>query len=286
MQKKMIKVLWIFLIFVLTSNTKGIASAVDISLSIASFPIVSTDCDSTDLSASSNKVHSSNKLSGYCRARQNFSCVIPLKLRGKKGRYEFSSISSYAGFPFPVFSRSLDGRGKGKVTTVIPAHANIRLDSPLSRGAWGGCVWAVPLTRGIKGVYAFSVIPVPHSAGLIPTGIQLSSSLPSGARVGCVSSVPPDKVDKGGYAFAVIFSHAGFSFPVFSPSLDGRDKGRVKTSIFHSPIQRTRRSPQKNIRADFVPFISYTRASTNKRISRLSIDIKSTTLSDIFIPPK
>ena len=45
----MIKVLWIFLIFALTSNTKGFASAIDRSLSIATIPVVSSDCDSTDL---------------------------------------------------------------------------------------------------------------------------------------------------------------------------------------------------------------------------------------------
>ena len=45
----MIKVLWIFLIFALTSNTKGFASAIDLSLSIATIPVVSSGCDSTDL---------------------------------------------------------------------------------------------------------------------------------------------------------------------------------------------------------------------------------------------
>ena len=129
------KVLWIFLIFALTSNTKGFASAIDLSLSIASFTVVSTDCDSTDLSALSNKIHSSNKLSGYCRARQNFFCVIPLKIRGKKGRYEFSFIFSHAGFDFPVLSPSLDGRDTGRVITFIPAHAGIQSNSPLTRGA-------------------------------------------------------------------------------------------------------------------------------------------------------
>ncbi len=49
MKKKMIKVLWVFLIFALTSNTKGFASAIDLSLSIAAIPVVSSDCDSTDL---------------------------------------------------------------------------------------------------------------------------------------------------------------------------------------------------------------------------------------------
>ena len=49
MKKKMIKVLWFFLIFVLTSNTKGFASAIDLSLSIAAIPVVSSDCDSADL---------------------------------------------------------------------------------------------------------------------------------------------------------------------------------------------------------------------------------------------
>ena len=49
MKKKMIKVLWVFLIFALTSNTKGFASSIDLSLSIAAIPVVSSDCDSTDL---------------------------------------------------------------------------------------------------------------------------------------------------------------------------------------------------------------------------------------------
>ena len=49
MNKKMIKVLWIFLIFALTSNTKSFASAIDRSLSIAAIPVISSDCDSTDL---------------------------------------------------------------------------------------------------------------------------------------------------------------------------------------------------------------------------------------------
>ena len=49
MKKKMIKVLWVFLIFALTPNTKGFASAIDLSLSIAAIPVVSSDCDSTDL---------------------------------------------------------------------------------------------------------------------------------------------------------------------------------------------------------------------------------------------
>ena len=47
MKKKMIKVLWIFLIFALTSNTKGFASARDRSLSIATIPVVSSDCFSS-----------------------------------------------------------------------------------------------------------------------------------------------------------------------------------------------------------------------------------------------
>ena len=49
MKKKMIKVLWVFLIFALTSNTKSFASAIDRSLSIAAIPVISSDCDSTDL---------------------------------------------------------------------------------------------------------------------------------------------------------------------------------------------------------------------------------------------
>ncbi len=49
MKKKMIKVLWVFLIFALTSNTKGFASAIDFSLSLAAILVVSSDCESTDL---------------------------------------------------------------------------------------------------------------------------------------------------------------------------------------------------------------------------------------------
>ena len=47
MKKKMIKVLWIFLIFALTSNTNGFASAIDCSLSIASFPVALSDYTSS-----------------------------------------------------------------------------------------------------------------------------------------------------------------------------------------------------------------------------------------------
>ena len=43
MNKKMIKVLWIFLIFALTSNTKGFASAIERSLSITPIPVVLSD---------------------------------------------------------------------------------------------------------------------------------------------------------------------------------------------------------------------------------------------------
>ena len=49
MKKKMIKVLWIFLIFALTPNTKCFASAIDRSLSIAPISVISSGCDSTDL---------------------------------------------------------------------------------------------------------------------------------------------------------------------------------------------------------------------------------------------
>ena len=91
MKKKMIKVLWVLLIFALTSNTKGFASAIDGSLSIAPFPVSPSNYDSTALSASSNKIHASEKLIGYCISTQNISCVIPLKIRGKKGRYAFAS---------------------------------------------------------------------------------------------------------------------------------------------------------------------------------------------------
>ncbi len=47
MKKKMIKVLWIFLIFALTPNTKGFASGIALSLSIAPFPIALSDCPSS-----------------------------------------------------------------------------------------------------------------------------------------------------------------------------------------------------------------------------------------------
>ncbi len=112
----MIKVLWIFLIFALTTNTKGFASAVDLSLSIASFPVVSADCDSTDLSALSNKVHSSRKLSGYCRALQNFSCVIPRMIRGKKGVH-YCVIPVKTGIQFFLLQDS----GTLKIKTFHPA---------------------------------------------------------------------------------------------------------------------------------------------------------------------
>ena len=78
----MIKVLLIFLIFALTSNTKGFASSIDSSLSIAPFPVSPSNYDSTALSASSNKIHASGKLIGYCISTHNISCVIPLKIRG------------------------------------------------------------------------------------------------------------------------------------------------------------------------------------------------------------
>ena len=91
MKKKMIKVLWIFLIFALTSNTKGFASAIDGSLSFSAISVSPSDYDSTALSASANKIHASGKLIGYCISTQNISCVIPLKIRGKKGRYAFAS---------------------------------------------------------------------------------------------------------------------------------------------------------------------------------------------------
>ena len=91
MKKKMVKVLWFFLIFVLTSNTKGFASAIDLSLSISAIPVSPSNYDGTALSASSNKMHTSGKLIGHCISTQNISCVIPLKIRGKKGRYAFAS---------------------------------------------------------------------------------------------------------------------------------------------------------------------------------------------------
>ena len=86
MKKKMIKVLWIFLIFALTSNTKGFASAIDLSLSIATIPVVSSGCGSTDLYS-------------------------------------------------PHFS-------------VIPAHAGIQSNSPLTRGA--GCVSSFHPTKKLS----------------------------------------------------------------------------------------------------------------------------------------
>ncbi len=86
MKKKMIKVLWVFLIFALTSNTKGFASAIDRSLSIAPISVVSSGCDSTDL------------------------------------------------YP-PQFS-------------VIPAHAGIQSNSPLTRGA--GCVSSFHPTKKLS----------------------------------------------------------------------------------------------------------------------------------------
>ena len=103
MKKKMIKVLWIFLIFALTSNTKGFASAMDLSFFIASFPI--SDCHSVpDTESSVQSIE-------YYFPTQNISCVIHLKIRGTKGRYDYS---------------------------VIPTSVEIQSNSPLTRGA--GCV--------------------------------------------------------------------------------------------------------------------------------------------------
>ncbi len=96
----MIKVLWVFLIFALTSNTKGFASASDRSFFIASFPI--SDCHSVpDTESSVQSIE-------YYFPTQNISRVIPLKIRGTKGRYDYS---------------------------VIPTNVEIQPDSPLSRGA-------------------------------------------------------------------------------------------------------------------------------------------------------
>ena len=70
MQKKMIKILSIFLIFALTSNTKGFASAIGCSLFIASFPV--SDCQSVP------DTESRLQSKEYYFPTQNISCVIPL----------------------------------------------------------------------------------------------------------------------------------------------------------------------------------------------------------------
>ena len=157
MKNKMIKVLWIFLIFALTSNTKGFASAMDHSLSIASFPI--SDCHSVpDAESRLQNIE-------YYTPTQNISCVIPLQIRGTKGRYDYS---------------------------VIPTNTGIQSDSPLTRGAV--CVPPIPLTRGKKGGYAFSVIPV-------QTGIQ-SSFLPDLGTLKIKTFHPTKKLPPSGSAIA------------------------------------------------------------------------------------
>ena len=153
MKKKMIKVLLIFLIFALTSNTKGFASAIDRSFFIASFPI--SDCHSVpDTESSLQSIE-------YYFPMQNISCVIPLKIRGTKGRYEFA-LRFVTPRPVPRMSTPpLNLRGVlecafyippdkgGYDFSVIPAHAGIQSNSPLTRGA--GCVSSFHPAKKLSG---------------------------------------------------------------------------------------------------------------------------------------
>ena len=152
MKKKMIKVLWVFLIFALTSNTKGFASAIDRSFFIASFPI--SDCHSVP------DTESSLQSKEYYFPTQNISCVIPLKIRGTKGRYEFA------------------------LRFVTPRPVPRMSTPPLNLRGVLECASYVPPDKGDKGGYDFSVIPA-HA------GIQSNSPLTRGA--GCVSSFHPAK---------------------------------------------------------------------------------------------
>ena len=156
MKKKMIKVLWVFLIFALTSNMKGFASAIDRFFFIASFPI--SDCHSVP------DTESSLQSKEYYFPMQNISYVNPLKkIRGTKGRYAFAS-------PFltspPVLRMSTPplnlrgvlecasyilpdkGNKGGYDFSVIPAHAGIQSNSPLTRGA--GCVSSFHPTKKLS----------------------------------------------------------------------------------------------------------------------------------------
>ena len=148
----MIKVLWIFLIFALTSNTKGFASAIDRSFFIASFSI--SDCHSVTYTESSLQSIE------YYFPTQNISRVIPLKIRGTKGRYAFALRFLT---PRPV------------LRTGTP---------PLNLRGVLECASYIPPDKGDKGGYDFSVIPA-HA------GIQSNSPLKRGA--GCVSSFHPAK---------------------------------------------------------------------------------------------
>ena len=149
----MIKVLWVFLIFALTSNTKGFASAIDRSFFIASFPI--SECHSVpDTESSLQSIE-------YYFPTQNISCVNPLKkIRGTKGRYEFA------------------------LRFVTPRPVLRTGTPPLNLRGVLECASYIPPDKGDKGGYDFSVIPA-HA------GIQSNSPLTRGA--GCVSSFHPTK---------------------------------------------------------------------------------------------
>ena len=115
MKKNMIKVLWVFLIFALTPNTKGFASAIDSSLSIAPIPV---------------------SLSDY------FSSSNSPLTRGARGVLRLV-VSTQAGIGLD--SPLMRGT-RGVVRLVILSKAEIQINSPLTRGAgypggaWVGCV--------------------------------------------------------------------------------------------------------------------------------------------------
>ena len=184
----MIKVLWIFLIFALTSNTKGFASAIELSLSITAFPI--SDCHSV------HDTESRLQSIEYYSSTQNIFSVIPLQIRGTKGRYDYS---------------------------VIPTNVGIQWYSPLTRGA-----------RGVFFNYHFSQFPFEKGVSRRETqarlgsrdGVFLTSSQNIASRIR--STHPAKKLSPFGSAIAV----AGSSSLTFNcVSVDSIQPFQVSSNI-------------------------------------------------------
>ncbi len=150
MKKKMIKVLWIFLIFALTSNTKGFTSAIDLSLFIALFPI--SDCHSVP------DTESRLQSREYYSPTQNIFSVIHRKITGTKGRYDYSVISTNVGIqsdsPLTRGAKYPSGAG---VECVFSFHPAKKLSTPGSAIAGAG---SSPLTLKCVSVDSIQITQV------------------------------------------------------------------------------------------------------------------------------
>ena len=122
----MIKVLWIFLIFALTSNTKGFASARDRSLSIATIPVVSSDCFSSSNSPLTRGARGVLRLVVLSKAGIQFNSPLTSGARvgcvssfhfAKKPSTSVSAIASPGSYSLTLNCVSIDSIQQSQVTS-------------------------------------------------------------------------------------------------------------------------------------------------------------------------